>query len=66
MKTLNTTFRNWKRKLSTRSLVLFHDTNARDAGFGVYKFWSELKETFPFFEFYPWVRSRHYSAWRRI
>jgi hypothetical protein len=35
----------------TWSVVLFHDTNERRDNFGVWRFWGELRERFPTFEF---------------
>ena len=44
-------FRTWRPKLSSRAVVLFHDTCVRDRGFGVWRFWDELREAHPHFDF---------------
>jgi len=41
----------WKPKLSSRAIVLFHDTQVRANNFGVFKFWQEISAQFPHFEF---------------
>jgi hypothetical protein len=44
-------FESWRPKLSKRAIVLFHDTNEHKSDFGVWRFWAELCECFPHFEF---------------
>ena len=44
-------FETWQPKLSDRAIVLFHDTNERAADFGVWRYWNELAEKHPSFNF---------------
>lgn len=44
-------FESWLPKLSERAVVLFHDTNVRHGDFGVWRYWAEVSERYPAFEF---------------
>ncbi|QKE75809.1 class I SAM-dependent methyltransferase [Arthrobacter citreus] len=41
----------WLPKLAKEGIVLIHDTEVRIQDFGVYKFWEEIKQQHPSFEF---------------
>jgi len=44
-------FDTWLSKMSSKGVVLIHDTNVRTADFGAWKFWDEIKDKYPSFNF---------------
>lgn len=44
-------YERWLPKASENSVILFHDTNVKERGFGVRKFWNEIKENHVSFNF---------------
>jgi hypothetical protein len=43
-------FRRWLPKVSKSGAILIHDILIRDRGFGVYKFWKEIKDSYSHIE----------------
>ena len=45
-------FNSWLPKLSDRGIVLLHDINVRERSFGVFRYWAELSQRYPHFQFF--------------
>jgi hypothetical protein len=44
-------FNTWRETLSERAVVLFHDVREYQEGFGVHRYWDELRGEYPSFTF---------------
>lgn len=45
-------FESWLPKVSEKGVILLHDISERNNGFGVWRFWDEIKDLYPSFAFY--------------
>ena len=45
-------FETWLDKLSSRGVMIFHDTNVHERAFGVWRFWDEVSKKYPHIELY--------------
>lgn len=43
-------FAAWLPRMSRRGVILFHDIAVRHSGFGVHRFWQEVREDYPHFQ----------------
>ena len=44
-------YETWLPKMSEQGVILFHDTCVKERAFGVYRFWDEIKDSYPSLNF---------------